>query len=451
MNNDSHDTLPRRLGLFSAAAVLIGSVIGSGIFRSPAAIAERMPGPLPMLSVWVVGGLFALSGALTLAEIASAFPKTGGMYVFIREAWGRLPGFLFGWAQIVMVRAAALGGIAVVFSEYFLRGALHVDTADPANRLVVQSTAAAAVLVTGSFNYFGLKYGSLVQNLTTLAKGTGLLFIIILALSMGAPTGEASHFTPLTPAGSFSIAPFGLALVSVLWAFDGWADLSFVGGEVRDPERNMPRALILGTLTVITIYLLANVAYLAVLDVSTIAQSPLVAADVAERLLGAPGVAFVTATVMVSTFGTLNGSILTGPRIFFAVANDGLFFRQVAKVHPKYRTPHIAIAVSAVLGVVYIFSLGNFENLADAFVTAMVPFYGLSVAAIFVLRRRSDFRPSFRTPLYPVLPIVFILATIFLLANALIDESSRLLTAMVLGLILAGIPVYYLRNREPRA
>ena len=441
---NTQNSLPRRLGLWSAVAVLIGSVIGSGIFRSPAGIAEKMPGPLPMLSVWVVGGLFALCGALTLAEIASAYPQTGGMYVFIRNAWGRLAGFLFGWAQIVMVRAAALGGISMVFSEYFLR-VIGVDLEQQSSDQLRQFVAASAVVLTGSFNYFGLKYGSLVQNFTTLAKFAGLSFIVILALAIGMTTfGGATHFTPLSPAGSFAIAPFGLALVSVLWAFDGWADLSFVGGEVKDPQRNIHRALIIGTLAVIAIYLLANIGYLAVLTVDEIAQSPLVAADVAQKLIGPAGVVFVAATVMISTFGTLNGSILTGPRIFFAVAADRLFFQKFASVHPKYQTPHLAIALSAALGVFYIYTLNRFETLADAFVTAMVPFYGLSVAALFVLRSRPDFKPTFRTPLYPILPALFVAASIFLLANALIDPGQRKLTAMVLGIILLGVPVYYL-------
>jgi APA family basic amino acid/polyamine antiporter len=344
---------------------------------------------MAMLSVWVVGGLFALCGALTMAEIASALPRTGGMYVFIREGWGRLPGFLFGWTQVVMVRAAALGGISVVFAEYFLR-VIGVDMAAESTALRVQIVAASAVVTTGLFNYFGLKYGSLVQNLTTVAKFAGLVTIIIAALVIGLPQ-TGGNFAPFNPPGSFSLAPFGLALVSVLWAFDGWADLSFVGGEVKDPQRNMPRALILGTLAVIGIYLLANIAYLAVLDIDTIRQSPLVAADVAQAVMGQPGVVFVAVTVMISTFGTLNGSVLTGPRIFFAVASDGLLFKQIASVHPKYQTPHIAILLSMVLGVFYIFVLGNFQNLADAFVTAMVPFYGLAVAAIFMLRKRADF------------------------------------------------------------
>lgn len=429
----------------SAAAVLIGSVIGSGIFRSPRAIAEYVPGPLPMMLVWVTGGLFALCGALTLAEIASAYPATGGMYVFIREGWGRLSGFLFGWAQIVMVRAAALGGIATVFAEYFWR-VLQPDS--PAPGRAIQMTAAAAVVLVGVFNYLGLKYGSLVQNLTTMAKFAGLVFIIILALAIGLPATGGANFTPMAPTGSFSLMPFGLALVSVLWAFDGWADLSFVGGEVRDPQKTLPRALIVGTLTVIGVYLMANIAYLAVLDVGTIAASPLVAADVAQVVLGPAGVIFVSVTVMVSTFGTLNGSMLTGPRIFFAVAADKLFLQQVAKVHPVYKTPHVAVAMSAALGVFYIFALGSFENLADAFVTAMVPFYGLSVAAIFALRKRPDYKPSFRVPLFPFLPIAFILATVFLLSNALMDPGQRTLTLLVLGIILSGVPVYYLTGRH---
>jgi amino acid transporter len=433
-------TLKRQLGLWSAGAVLIGSTIGSGIFRSPAGIADKLPGPLPLMSVWIAGGLFALCGALTLAELSGAFPETGGAYVFIREGWGRLPAFLFGWSELVLIRAASLGAISTTFSEYFLR-VLGYDPAVAPYSDYVHYVAAVAIALTAMFNYLGVRWGSLVQNLTTLAKYGGLLFIIALALSLGLPK-TGGHFTPAVPDGSFHIAAFGLALVSVLWAFDGWADLSFVSGEVKDPRKTLPRAIIIGTVAVIAIYLLANVAYLAVMPVEEIRHSKLVAADVAQRLMGAPGVVLVATLVMLSTFGTLNGTLLTSPRVFYAMADDGLFFKKVAAVHPKYGTPYVSILLVTALGVLFVL-LRTFEQLADTFVTAIVPFYALAVAAIFVFRRRADYNPPFRTPLYPIVPAMFILATFFLLGNALIDPSSRWATTAVLGIILLGIPVYY--------
>ncbi len=432
--------LQRQIGLWSAVAVLIGSTIGSGIFRSPAGIADKLPGPLPLMAVWIAGGLFALCGALTLAELSGAFPATGGVYVFIREAWGRLPAFLFGWSELVLIRAASLGAISTTFAEYFLR-VLGFNPAVAPYTDYVHYVAAIAIGLTATFNYLGVRWGSLVQNLTTLAKYGGLLFIIAVALSLGLPK-TGGHFTPAVPEGSFHIAAFGLALVSVLWAFDGWADLSFVAGEVKDPRRNLPRAIIIGTCGVIAIYLLANVAYLAVMPVEEIRQSKLVAADVAQKLIGAPGVVFVAVTVMLSTFGTLNGTLLTAPRIFFAMADDGLFFRKVAAVHPKYNTPYVSILLTTGLGIVFVLAR-NFEELADTFVTAIVPFYALAVGAIFVLRKREGYDPAFRVPLYPIVPALFILATCFLLGNAILDETSRWPTIAVLGIILLGIPVYY--------
>jgi amino acid transporter len=435
------NSLTRQLGLWSAVAVLVGSTIGSGIFRSPAGITAKLPGPLPLMSVWVAGGLFALCGALTLAELSGELPATGGMYVFIREGWGRLPAFLFGWSELVLIRAASLGAISTTISEYFLR-VLGFDPSIAPYSDWVHYVAAVAIALTATFNYVGVRTSSLVLNLTTLAKYGGLLFIILLALAIGLPR-TGGHFTPAAPPGSFHVAAFGLALVSVLWAFDGWADLSFVSGEVRDPRRVLPRAIIIGTLAVIAIYLLANVAYLAVMPVEEIRTSKLVAADVAQRLIGAPGVVFVAVTVMLSTFGTLNATLLTAPRVFFAMADDGLFFRPVARVHPRFGTPYVAILLATGLGVLFVL-LRTFEQLADIFVTAIVPFYALAVASIFVLRRRAGYAPPFRTPGYPVVPALFILATLFLLANAILDPTSRWGTLAVLGVIVVGIPVFYL-------
>ena len=434
------DKLPRTLGLWSSVALVVGITIGSGIFRTPAGVTNRLPGPLAVFGVWIAGGVVAMCGALTLAEVASAHPDTGGIFVFIRRAFGALPAFLFGWAELVIIRAAALGAIATTFAEYFLR-VLGFDPGVAPYDGYVHYVAAVAIAAIAALNYAGVRWGALLQNVTTVAKYFGLLFIVVVAIAVGLPK-TGGHFTPLAPPGSFSIAPFGLALVSVLWAYDGWADLAFISGEIKDPERNLPRALILGTLAVIGIYLLANVAYLSVMPVEEIRHSKLVAADVALRIVGPAGVTFVAITVMLSTLGTLNGSILTNPRIFFAMAADGLLFRRIAAVHPRFKTPYVAITLAAVLGIIFVL-LRTFEQLADTFVTAILPFYALGVASIFVFRKRG-YAPPFRTPLYPIAPILFVLATLYLLGNALIDPGSRMPTLAIFGVIVAGVPVYFL-------
>ena len=431
--------LPRRLGLWSAIAVVVGSAIGSGIFRSPAGIADRIPGPAPLLTLWVVGGLISLCGALTLAEVASEVPKTGGIYAFLKEGWGRLPAFLFGWAQLTVVRAAALGAISITFAEYFLRFLGYDPTVEP-YRDYAHYTAAVAIALTATFNIVGVRMGSAVVNVTTILKTGGLGVIIVLALTLGlGRTG--GNFTPMMPQEAIPLTAYGAALVSLLWAYDGWMDLSYVAGEVKDPERNMPRALIYGTLAIIAVFCLANVAYLAVLPIGEMRASKLVAADVAQRLMGDGGVKFVAFTVMASTFGTLNAVLLTSPRILFAASDDGMLPRFISRVHPKFQTPYGAISLVAVLGMVFVLFL-NFEKLADAFVFAMLPFYALGVSVVYVLRRRPGYTPKFRTPGYPVVPAVFIASVLYLLVNGLLDPGTRMWTVGIFGVLLLGIPVY---------
>jgi basic amino acid/polyamine antiporter, APA family len=439
--------LRRRLGLWSATAVLIGSTIGSGIFRTPAGVAAKLPGPVPMLVVWATGGLFAICGALTLAEVAGAMPDTGGPYVFIREAWGRMPAFVFGWSELIIIRAASLGALSTTFAEYLFRLVDQLSGHAPGTTHPIHAVAALAIATTAAFNYIGLGFSSAVQNVTTLAKYGGLVLIVIVACFVGFGSGGARNFTPAAPAGSFTPAAFGLALVSVLWAFDGWADLSFISGEIANPRHVLPRAIIGGTLAVMAIYLLANVSYLAVLPVSAIRTSPLVAADVAHRVVGGWGTIFVSATVVISTFGTLNASLITAPRIFYAMAGDGMLVNKIGAVHPKFGTPYVAVLLAATMGVIFVL-LRTFDQLADTFVTAIVPFYALSVAAVFVLRRRASYDPPFRVPGYPVVPALFVLATVFLLVNAVADPSSRWATLAVFGVVLAGIPVYALTVRK---
>jgi len=436
--------LPRRIGFWSAVAIVVGSTIGSGIFRTPASVADRIPGPLPLLFVWVVAGIFALCGALTLAEVASVLPRTGGFYAFLRDGWSRLPAFLFGWSQLVLVRAVALGAISITFAEYFLRSLGYDPTVAPYDA-VARYTAAAAILVTGTFNIIGVRWGAMVTNLTTVGKFAGLAFVIVIALFLGLPK-TGGNFTPAMPPGSFAISAFGGALVSVLWAYDGWGDLSYVAGEVQEPQRNLPRALIGGTIAVMAIYVLANLAYLSVLPVEQIRTSKLVAADAAQAVIGRPGAVIVSLTVMISTFGTLAAVLLTTPRILFAMADDGLLFKQIAAVHPKYETPYVAVGLVATLGAICVLFF-PFERMANAFVTAMIPFYALGVAAVFPLRRRGAV-PPYRTPGYPVVPILFIVSVLYLMINGLLDPITRVDTGIIFGIILAGIPFYYAIERR---
>ena len=386
----------------------------------------------------------ALCGALTLAEIASAYPETGGVYVYIREGWGRLPAFLFGWAELVIIRAAALGAISTTFAEYLLRSFGHDPSMAPYNQWV-HYVAAIAIAIMGVLNYVGVKWGTLVQNSLTVLKCAGLLAIEIVALAALPHTG--GHFIPVAPAGSFGFVPFALALTSVLWVYDGWADVSFVGGEVKDPERNLPKVLIFGTLAVIALYLLANIAYLSVLSIDEMRHSKLVAADVAQRLIGEPGVAAVGVIVMLSALGTLASSMLTGPRILFAMATDGLLFRRLGQVQPRFQTPGAAILLATALGVVFVM-LRTFEQLADTFVTAIIPFYALGVAAIFPLRKkRAGYKPAVRALGYPIAPVIFVLAILYLLGSALADPTARIPTLAIFAVIFSGLLFYPWINR----
>jgi amino acid transporter len=301
----------------------------------------------------------------------------------------------------------------------------------------------------------------LVQNLTTGTKYIALILLVLIAFIIGGQHDWTPPAAPVAVGSTTSLTMFGLALVSILWVYDGWADLTYVSGEVKRPERNLPLALIIGTLAVILIYLLANLAYLHLLDIGQIANSKLVAADTAKRAIGGIGETLVSIAVMVSAFGTLNGSILTGPRIFFAMADDGLFFRKIASVHPRFQTPYVAILLTAIpaMGLVM---LQQFEQLADTFVLGIWPFYAIGVAAVYALRRkRKDLPRPYRTLGYPVTPALFILVVLFLLGNALADDLRYYLALwggvvsppagsgalMVFGIILLGIPVYLIWNR----
>jgi amino acid transporter len=437
--NAPEGRLPRTLGLWSSVALVVGITIGSGIFRSPAGIARQAPNPLAMIGLWVVGGAITLCGALSLAEIAAALPETGGIYAYLREAWGRRAAFLFGWSELVLIRASALGGIAVVFGEYLLRS----FGIDPSSHvLVARGLSAAAIVFAAAVNVRGATLGALIVGVATWAKFGALALLVLAAFTLGGSHGaSAAHFTAPS-AGPLAVGSIGLALVSVLWAYDGWADLSFASGEVKDPARNLPRAIILGTLALIAIYVLTNLAYLYVLPIEAVARSPLVAADTMMALFGRAGVVLVSIFVMISSFSSLNGSMLASPRVFFAMADDGLLFQAIAKVHPRYQTPYVAIILAAILGVALVMSR-SFERLTDTFVLAIWPFYALGVAAIYRLRAsRPDLPRPYRAIGYPVVPAIFIASVAAFVINSLINDTTN--SVITFAVILAGLPIYEL-------
>ncbi len=425
--------LVRRLGFWPSIGVVIGITIGSGIFRTPAVIATRVPDPTLMLAVWVLGGLISLCGALAVAELAASLPRTGGWYVYVREGWGRLAGFLFGWSELVLIRASATGAIATVFSEYLQRSLGYAPIATRTNII-----AAATIMFSAIVNVRGAQVGAAFTTASTVAKFGALTCLTLLAFMLGGPDASFANLT----ASAAPVRPglFGLAIISVLYAYDGFADLAFAAGEVKDPQRTLPRAIIGGTLAIIAIYLAANFAYLYVNPIERLAQSPLIAADTMQAIVGRFGVAFVSVVVTVSTFGALIGIMLTAPRVFFAMAEEGLFFPVMARVHPRYHTPYVAISLAAVLGIAFVLTR-TFEQLSDTFVLSIWPFYGLAVAGLYRLRRRTDLPRPYKVPGYPVLPAVFIAGIAYLVGNALITDP--LWTSVTFAIVLAGVPVYY--------
>jgi basic amino acid/polyamine antiporter, APA family len=469
------ERLPRRLGPWSAAAVVIGSTIGSGIFRTPAQVAEQIPSLWLFVTVWIVGAIIALCGALTYAELSAMLPRTGGIYVYLRRAFGPLPAFLFGWAELWMLRPAAYGAIAITCAEYGWRLVGRDGDAAMLGPLSgAQTTAAVLIVIVGIVNMRGIQLGAFIQNASTLLKCIAVVALVGMGAAWALGGNEPHSFGLADGPHSFGLADgphsfgladgpvtvaaivappstigaFGLAMVAVLWAYDGWSDVGFVSGEVKDPQRNLPRAFFRGTLAVAVLYLSVLAAYLAVISLPAMPGSKLIASDVAVRVVGAGGASFVAAAVVVSTFGTLNGSMMTGPRIFYAMAEDGLFFRALARIHPLWRTPSRAIGLSIGLGVAFV-SMRGFAELTDQFVVGIWPFYALGVLAVFVLRAREpDYARPYRTWGYPFVPAAFLVATVFLLGTYAVTKPIEF--GFCIAVIAAGVPVWLLWSRRAR-
>jgi amino acid transporter len=440
--NASHgqlkDELPRKLGLVTGVAMVVGIIIGSGIFRVPSPIAAQAGSIGGVTIVWVVGGVVALLGALSIAELAAMFPQAGGQYVYLREAYGRPLAFLYGW-MFLITTPISWAAQSLIFAEY-------LGFFVPLSQWEIHVVAAVLIALVATAHYYSVRLGAVIQNLSTGAK---LLALIGLSAAIFFLAPGGTH----NPLSSESIGPIGwsgigMAVLIVLWAYDGWENLTALSGEVKNPQRNLPLALIGGVILVLGIYLIVNAAYLRALPFDQLAASTSVATDSAAAVFGRAGVSFVGALVMLSVFGSLNGSVMSDPRVFYAMAEDRLFFQSVGRVHKRFRTPHVAIAFITVIAIIYVL-LRDFIELAEAYVLGIWPFLALAVIGLFILRKkRPDTPRSYRVLGYPVVPALFILASTVVIANSFWKQPGA--TGMSVGITLVGIPLYFLWLRYQR-
>ncbi len=446
--SNTRPELRRDLGQWAAASIVVGTVIGSGIFLVPRTMIQRVGTPEMVFAVWVFGGLLSLAGALTYAELAAALPEAGGEYAYLREAYGPMWGFLYSWTQMWVAKSGSIATLATAFFYYLTNFFPRLDGIFYTIRLPLgphggplefrygQLLAMALILSLAWLNYYGVKVGGNVQVAITIVKVALIAAIIVAGLGFGHyhPV-VAEKIVPLTMAGFFA------ALVAALWAYDGWNNVSMVASEVRDPQRNLPRSLIWGTAAVIAIYLLANAAYFYVLTPGEVASSPRVAAEMMRRIFHEGGASVVSIAAMISIFAALNGSILTGSRVPYAAARDGYFFGPVGRVHPKYHTPGVSILALSVWAALLVLS-GRYEQLYTYVIFASWILYGMTTASVLVLRRkRPDLPRPYRTLGYPVVPVLFVLVALALILSTLQDSPRE--SFMGIGLIVLGLPFYF--------
>jgi APA family basic amino acid/polyamine antiporter len=431
--------LPRTLGLMDSAAIVVGTIIGSGIFLVPNLVARNLPSPGWIIGVWIFTGVLSFFGALAYAELGAMIPATGGQYVYLREAYGPLLAFLCGWTYFFVILSAAVGWLAISFANYL---GYFVALTPALSKAVAVGLIAAVTLV----NYRGVAAGAAVQNLFTLMKVGGLLVLIGSAFLAGRPAVPAAA----PSAGAFSIGHFGVAMVSCVLAYDGWMAISLVAGEVKNPKRTLLLAPTLGLSLAVGIYVLANAAYLRVLSVDEIAASARVGALAAERAMGPVGGSFVSLTILISIVGAINGWAMTAPRMFFAQARDGLFFRRFAQIHPRYQTPGFSILVFGAWAALMALT-GTYENLASYAMFAAWIFYGLTAMGVLVLRRKFTDRPRpYRMTGYPVTLFLFVAVALGFVINTFV--ATPVPAAIGTLLIAAGVPAYFFwkRSASPR-
>jgi APA family basic amino acid/polyamine antiporter len=429
----SAPALKRQIGLYAATAITVGSIIGSGIFRSPHSVAQELTTAPLMLFAWILGGVLSLCGSLVLAELAVKHPETGGLYVFIRRAFGDRLGFVFGWASLGVIKPTVIASIASVFAIYFCEALGFPHSYQFA-------AGAAAILVLTFINWLGVKEGTRTQTFLTTTKVIGILGLCAAAFLLphaGAPAGEASASHIATHPILLGLV---LAMIPILFAYDGWTDSTYVAGEIVNPRRNMPIAILLGTVIVVAVYVMTNLAYFSVLTPGEVASVEAVGSETIRRILGEWGGRALAVLVSVSTFGTVSASILTGPRVTLAMASDGLFWRRAAHVDERRGTPDLALWLQAALSIIWLGFANGFEDVSGWFVTTSWLFYGLTIAAVFVERGRERRAAGgdragmvageaesgdYRTPLYPITPILFILSTVLLIGSDLTASGWR--------------------------
>lgn len=425
--------LAREIGLRDGIAIVAGTMIGSGVFLVPAVIAQQVPSLTMVLLVWIFGAAISLAAALVISELGAMFPQAGGLYVYLREAYGPATAFLYGWASIVAIDSGATAAVSTAFGIY-LGQLVNLSTTQ------IKLCAIGVIAVLTAINCLGVKFGKTIQNVFATSKLAGIGIMSILLFSRMNP---AQMRASLWPEGqSTTMTGFGIAVVAALWAYYGWHETSYNAAEFRNPQRDLPKALAIGTLLVSATYLLANLAYYAVLTPLQVAQSPRVAATALAAIFGGSAAAVLAVLIMVSTFGAANGMILSGPRIPFVMGRDGVFFRAAGEINPKTRTPIIAIVIQGVWASL-LCTVGTFQQLITYAVFTICIFFVLASLAVMRLRKTRPETPRpFRTPLYPWLPIICALANLGLLLNTIGADPKG--SAIGIGMVLLGLPVYYI-------
>jgi APA family basic amino acid/polyamine antiporter len=431
--------LRRAIGLPHATAMVVGTIIGASIFVQPSEITGQISSIKGVFLIWLISGILTFFGALVCAELASIFTQSGGVYVYLKETFSHSVGFLWGWAMFWSVHSGIIAAISVIFSRY-------VSYFFPMNDAMIRVVSIAVIMILSAINYLGVKQGSSLQTLFTLGKIIAIVFIIVAGFALGSRVPEHFVSGDFVQSG-FSLNSFLLALVAGLFAFGGWHMVTYSSEETINPRKTIPRALMLGTLVVTLCYIALNTVYMYILPLDSVASSNRIAADAADALVGFGGGAFMSALVIFSTFGALSGIILCGPRVYYAMAQDGLLFRWVGKIHPRYRTPYKAILLQAFWSSVLV-ATGTYRILFTRVIYTEWIFFGLMAIGLFVLRKKQGIVRGYRVWGYPVVPALFIIASFAIVVNQIISDPKESLFG--LSLVLIGLPVYYLWSKKMR-